>query len=188
MFFNRKQPLLSCKFFFIFLGGGFHKGNFLVGHFSQGSYFTMGIFSWRGIFWRGFSCFRFIRFFKHCSNGAKCFALVLTEIEIVLLNMPYIIATSRSSHRRWSIEKGILIYFVNFAGIHLFWSLFLKKFRKPFWRISASGCFWMSLWETPPSNSFKAYSFSAKILTLKFLLTNFLLRNLLLTKIYRLRL
>ena len=132
MFFNRKQPLLSCKFFFIFLGGVFHKGNFLVGHFSQGSYFTMGIFSWRGIFWRGFSCFRFIRFFKHCSNGAKCFALVLTEIEIVLLNMPYIIATSRSSHRRWSIEKGILIYFVNFAGIHLFWSLFLKKFRKPF--------------------------------------------------------
>ena len=35
-------------------------------------------------------------------------------------------------------RKAILIHFTNFTGKHLCWSLFLIKFTKAFWRISAN--------------------------------------------------
>ena len=38
----------------------------------------------------------------------------------------------RSSHRKCSIKKGILINFANFTGKHLYWSLFLIKLHA-FW-------------------------------------------------------
>ena len=80
--------------------------------------------------------FPFYSLFEHCSNEGKYFALVLTEI--VFSNLPCIIASSRSSYQRSSVEKAILIHFTNFTGKHLCWSLFLIKFTKAFWRISAN--------------------------------------------------
>ena len=75
----------------------------------------------------------------------------------------------RSSHRRYSVKKGVLKNFANFKGKHLCWSLFLIKlqaWRLPtllqrsfstdvfllnlrnfkeqlFWRASANGCFFI---------------------------------------------
>ena len=40
--------------------------------------------------------------------------------------------TCRSSHRRCSVEKGVLKNFANFTGRRLRWSVFLIKFVKKF--------------------------------------------------------
>ena len=39
------------------------------------------------------------------------------------------LSISRSSHRRCSVDKGVLKNFAIFTGKHLSWSLFLIKFR-----------------------------------------------------------
>ena len=60
----------------------------------------------------------------------------------------------RSSHRRCSVEIGVLKSFANFTGKHLRWSLFLIScnrfflwnlrnfYEDLFWRTSANNCSW----------------------------------------------